>query len=141
MRHVFVDGLRSNTSLPPVAERGAAMAMGNSVKTWDAAYDTRFAGRMAQSAVDSYGTWRAALVLQSAPIVTTSVPAAGHSDPTPIALQSPVVTFPSIPVVGRSRPAPALHTPPTELRDAATHQQQPLADDCEDIVIDFTGDE
>ena len=54
---------------------------------------------------------------------------------------APVVTFPSIPVVGRSGPAPALHTPPAELRDAATHQQQPLADDGEDIVIDLTGDE
>ena len=32
MRHVFVDGLRSNANLPPLLEKGAAMAMGNSTR-------------------------------------------------------------------------------------------------------------
>ncbi|KAK9803908.1 hypothetical protein WJX72_003836 [[Myrmecia] bisecta] len=129
MRHVFVDGLRSTTDPPPIAERGAAMAMGNSVRTWDAAYDTRFAGRMAQTAIDGFGTWRAGLVLQRAPIITTSVPTASLGNPAPTTLHRAIVMFPSI---------PARHTPPTEMSDAATHQQQQLAKDDGDIVIDLT---
>ena len=84
MRHIFVDGLRSNQGLPQLSEKGAAMAMGNSTRTWDACYDTRFHGRLAQSAVDGFGAWHAALTVQRVPTaeaVPPSQPVASSAVP------------------------------------------------------------
>ena len=74
-------------------------------RTWDQAYDTRFQGRLAQSAVDSYETWRAALVLRgmtasaapaeptlAVPVVLSSMPVAGaQAQPAPPVARAPAV--------------------------------------------------
>ncbi|KAK9812659.1 hypothetical protein WJX72_001473 [[Myrmecia] bisecta] len=123
MRHIFVDGLRSNQGLPFIAEKGAAMAMGNSTKTWDACYDTRFHGRLAQTAVDKFGAWHAAMIAHSRP---TTAPA-------------------QLAVPDTSQQGVALPT----VQSAASRQQlrqemlgdQEDEEDEEDLVIDLTYDE
>ena len=91
-------------------------------RTWDQAYDTRFQGRLAQSAVDSYETWRAALVLRG---MTAS---AAPAEPT---LAVPVVLS-SVPVTGAQ--AQAQPAPPSACAPAVAE----LSED--DWFVDLTDD-
>ena len=81
MRHIFVDGLRSNPNLPQPSHTGSAMAMGNSTRTWDTSYDTNYHRRLAQEAVNGYGPWQSALMMQGQPPEPQPRPMLVHAEP------------------------------------------------------------
>ena len=62
LRHIFVDERRGADRVAGPSDRGAAMVMGNSERTWDAIYDIRFHRRHAQHAVDAMTVWRSSLL-------------------------------------------------------------------------------
>ena len=66
-RQVFVDERQSNSAAAGPSNQGAAMVMGHSVKQWDKWYDMRYHPRMAQNAVDSMQSWRAAMLQSRTP--------------------------------------------------------------------------
>jgi hypothetical protein len=56
-RTSFVQGYRGGMGVDPKMWDGAAACMGNSVRQWDATYDKRKRGRMAQEAVNQHQQW------------------------------------------------------------------------------------
>ena len=59
-RHIFVDERTSEDCVPGPSNKGAAMAMGNSLATWDRHYNLQkhFHAKEAQAAVSAMTTWR-----------------------------------------------------------------------------------
>ncbi|GAB4820984.1 hypothetical protein N2152v2_008030 [Parachlorella kessleri] len=67
LRHIFVEERSRPEAAPGPADTGAAMAMGNSGRTWQAKYDISYHGREVQLAVDSMAAWRRSLLSPEPP--------------------------------------------------------------------------
>lgn len=63
-RHIFVDERRSDSRAQGPTDKGAAMAMGNSERAWDAHYEKQrhFHSRDCQAAVSAMDVWRDSLL-------------------------------------------------------------------------------
>ena len=77
-RHIFVEERMSAGRVEGPADKGAAMAMGNTVATWERHYHKQrhFHPRECQQAVDSMQVWREHLLAAPSTLSTASTPQA-----------------------------------------------------------------